>query len=47
MDNRLAHAIPLNVMWQPGWEGSLGETGYMYTYGQVASLLTLKLSQHC
>ena len=20
----------LNVMWQPGWEGSLGENGYMY-----------------
>ena len=19
----------LNVMWQPGWEGSLGENGYM------------------
>ena len=19
-----------NVMWQPGWEGSLGENGYMY-----------------
>ena len=23
----------LNVMWQPGWEGSLGENGYMYMYG--------------
>ena len=22
----------LNVMWQPGWEGSLGENGYMYTH---------------
>ena len=20
-------------MWQPGWEGNLGENGYMYTYG--------------
>ena len=20
-------------MWQPGWEGSLGEDGYMYVYG--------------
>ena len=20
----------LNVMWQPGWEGCLGENGYMY-----------------
>ena len=25
----------LNVMWQPGWEGSLGENGYMYMYGCV------------
>lgn len=23
----------LNVMWKPGWEGSLGQNGYMYTYG--------------
>ena len=23
----------LSVIWQPGWEGSLGEIGYMYIYG--------------
>ena len=23
----------LNVMRQPGWEGSLGENGYVYVYG--------------
>ena len=23
----------LPVMWQPGWEGSLEENGYMYVYG--------------
>ena len=23
----------LNVMQQPGWEGGLGENGYMYTFG--------------
>ena len=23
----------LNVTWQPGWEGSLGENGYMYMDG--------------
>ena len=23
----------LSVMWQPRWEGSLGENGYIYTYG--------------
>ena len=25
-------ATLLDVMWQPGWEGSLGENGYMYMY---------------
>ena len=30
----------LSVTGQPGWEGSLGENGYMYTYGSVPSLLT-------
>ena len=25
--------ILLNVMWQPGWEGSLEENGHMYMYG--------------
>ena len=28
----------LKVMWQLGWEGSLGEKGYMYMYGCVPSL---------
>jgi len=23
----------LNVTWQPGWEGSLRENGYLYMYG--------------
>ena len=22
----------LSVMWQPGWEGTLGENGYVYMY---------------
>ena len=26
----------LNVMWQPGWEGSLGENGHMYMHGWVS-----------
>ena len=30
----------LNVMWQSGWEGSLGENGYMYAFGWVALLCT-------
>ena len=25
----IAHRTLLNVMWQLGWEGSLGESGYM------------------
>ena len=29
----LAQRTLLNVMWQPGWEESLGENGYMYMYG--------------
>ena len=31
----------LNVMWQPGWEGSLGENGCMYP-----PAVHLKLSQY-
>ena len=27
-------------MWQPGWEGSLGENGYMYKDGQASLLST-------
>ena len=29
----IAQGTLLNVMWQPGWEGSLGENEYMYMYG--------------
>ena len=29
----IAQGTLFNVMWQPGWEGSLGESGYMYMYG--------------
>ena len=28
-----AQGTLLSVISQPGWEGSLGENGYMYTYG--------------
>ena len=38
----IAHGILLNVTWQPGWEGSLGENGYvwlhMHMYSWVPSL---------
>ena len=30
----------LHVIWQPGWEGSLGKNGYMYMYGWVPLLFT-------
>jgi len=29
----MPHGTLLNVMWQPGQEGSFGENGYVYTYG--------------
>ena len=34
------HGTLLNVMWQPGWEGSSGENGYMYMCGWVPLLFT-------
>jgi len=34
----------LNVMWQPGWEGSLGDNGYVWLRPFFAHL---NLSQHC
>ena len=35
-----AQGTLLNVTWQPGWEESLGENGYMYMYGWVSLLST-------
>ena len=32
-----AQGPQLDVLWQPGWEGSLGENGYMHMYGSVPS----------
>ena len=37
----IAHAAVLNVMWQPGWEGSLGESGYVYVPACVLSQVWL------
>ena len=34
----IAHRTLLSVMCQLGWEGSLGESGYMYMYGWVPLL---------
>ena len=31
--NCIAQGTLLNVMWQPGWEGSLRENGYMCMHG--------------
>ena len=28
----MAQETLLNILWQPGWEGSLGENGYRYIY---------------
>ena len=41
-----AHGTLLNVTGQPGWEGSLGENGYIYVCEQFLHC-SLKLSQHC
>ena len=30
---RTVQGTLLDYMWQPGWEGSLGEDGYMGMYG--------------
>ena len=34
------HGTLLNVMWQPGLEGTLGENGYMCVCDSVPSLFT-------
>ena len=42
----LTQGTLLNVMWQPGWEGNLGENGYVYV--RLSPLAVhLKLAQHC
>ena len=35
-----AQGTLVHVMWQPGWEQSVGENGYMRMYGCVPSLFT-------
>ena len=29
----IAQGTLVNLIWQPGWEGSLVENGYLYMYG--------------
>ena len=36
--NCIAQGALLNVMWQPGWDRSLGENGYMHMCGWVPRL---------
>ena len=36
----IAHGTLLNVMWQAGWERSVGENGYKYMHGWVPFLST-------
>ena len=33
MEISVTQGILLSVMWQPGWQGNLGENGYMYMCG--------------
>ena len=42
----IAQRTLLNVMWQPGWEGSLGENGYIAESLCYPAIL-LKLPKHC
>ena len=49
MDNPQGPAVDqgtlLNVMWLPGWEGSLGENGYMHMYDcSPETVITLLIS---
>ena len=30
---KVLQGTPLSAMWQPEWEGSLEEDGYLYMYG--------------
>ena len=43
----IAHGTLLSVTWQPGWEGSLGENGYLYMYMAESLHCSPQLSQHC
>jgi len=36
----LPHGTLLNIVWQPGWEGNLGENGYKYMYDWIPLLFT-------
>ena len=48
LDHLRERNVMLNVMWQPGWEGSLGENGYAYIYIWLSPFAVyVKLSQHC
>ena len=38
--HHIAQGTLFNVMWQPGWEGNLGENGNMYVYSWVTLLST-------
>ena len=43
----IAQGTLLNFMWQPEWEGGLGENGYMYIHMAESFAVHLKPSQHC
>ena len=42
----VAQGTLLNVTWQPGWEGRMGENGYIYIWLSPFAV-HLKLSQQC
>ena len=42
-----ARGTLLNVMWQPGWQGSLGENGYIYMYVTKSLCYSSETITHC
>ena len=43
----IARGTLLRVMWQPGWDGSLGENGHVHIQRLSLLAVHLKLSQRC
>ena len=43
----VAQGALLSVVWQPGWEGALGKSGYMRVHGWVPTLFTKTATTAC
>ena len=47
MHTHVAQGTLLSVLWQTGWEWSLGENGYLYYVWLNPFTIHLKISPHC